>query len=269
MSPVPILLYHSIAPTSSAAYQPWTVHPSDFDDHLSLIGELGLDAMTVSDFVDARRQRRLPANPCLITFDDGRQDFADHAVPILRDHGMPSTMYVVTDHIGGTSEWLPIDEERTQPMMDWDTVRSLSTSGVEVGAHSRTHVELDVAPRRQREDEIAGSRLRLYDELGAPVRSFAYPHGYHSRHVINIVRAAGFDSAAAVNDRWCTHGESRFALSRQFVWNTTTVDDLRSMLRDAPEHHPLVARCRRAVRASAQRGWRFARRSQHLVRRFK
>jgi peptidoglycan/xylan/chitin deacetylase (PgdA/CDA1 family) len=265
MTAVPILLYHSIAPEASSEYRPWCVHPDDFDAHLTLIDELGMHAMTVSDFADARDADMLPARPCLVTFDDGRRDFAEHAVPILEAHQIPSTMYVVTDHIGGASSWLPIEAERDQPMMSWDEVRCVAGAGVEIGAHSRSHAELDVLDRDACLDEIVGSRSRLTAELGAAVRSFAYPHGYHSRSVVDAVRAAGFDSACAVNDRWCLPGDDRFALSRQFVWNTTTTDDLRVMLLAAPRTSGPVPACRSIARRTARIGWRAARRVRHRV----
>ncbi len=265
MRAVPILLYHSISPEASEQYRPWCVHPDDFDAHLELIGELGLDPMTVSDFVDARAADSLSSTPCLVTFDDGRRDFTDHAVPILEAHGVPATMYVVTDHIGGTSSWLPIDAEREQPMMDWDDVRHIAATGIEVGAHSRSHPELDIIGRDRCIAEVAGSRQRLEDELGRAVRSFAYPHGYHSRSVVDAVRSAGFDSACAVNDRWCLDSDDRLALSRQFVWNNTTVDDLRAMLLDPPTVSGPILACRTVARRTARLGWRGARRLRATV----
>jgi peptidoglycan/xylan/chitin deacetylase (PgdA/CDA1 family) len=265
MTAVPILLYHSIAPDATKDYRPWCVHPDDFDAHLTLIDRLGLNPMTVSDFVDRRKTGTLPPKPCLVTFDDGRRDFSDHALPILEAHGTPSTMYVVTDHIGATSSWLPHPAERDAPMMTWDEVRRLHASGVEVGAHSRSHAELDVLGREQCHDEIAGSRRRLADELGVAVMSFAYPHGYHSRSVVEAVRAAGFESACAVNDRWCLDTDDRFALSRQFVWNTTTADELRSMLLGPPTPNGAIRACRSIARGTARVGWRAARRVRHNI----
>jgi peptidoglycan/xylan/chitin deacetylase (PgdA/CDA1 family) len=91
--PVPILLYHSIADTAAPHYQPWCVHPDTFDDHLEVVAELDFTPMTVSEFTDARATGVLPPRPCLITFDDGRADFAQFAVPVLRRHSMSATMY--------------------------------------------------------------------------------------------------------------------------------------------------------------------------------
>jgi peptidoglycan/xylan/chitin deacetylase (PgdA/CDA1 family) len=37
-----------------------------------------------------------------VTFDDGYQDFYDHALPVLQRKGIPAAVFVVTDHVGTT-----------------------------------------------------------------------------------------------------------------------------------------------------------------------
>lgn len=262
MSPVPILLYHSVSDTASDTYRPWCVAPSQLDEHLHIVCDLGFTVMTVSQFVDARSTGELPPKPCVITFDDGRADFVDGAVPVLQAHGVGATVYVVSGHVGGTSEWLPMAEERSQPMMGWADLRSLAGAGIEVGAHSETHVELDVVATKRLLDEVVSSRDRLSSGLGTSVRSFAYPHGYHSRRVVRVVREAGFDSGAAVKDRWSHVDDDRFALSRMFVWNSTTATALGDLLADPPIDGGRDSTSDRVLRS----GWRCTRWARHHAR---
>ena len=98
MTPVPILLYHSIDTTSSTEYRPWCVDPRAFSEHLDVVAQLGFTTLTVSDFVDRRRDATLPDKPCVITFDDGRADFIDEAMPVLEAHRVPATMFMVSGH---------------------------------------------------------------------------------------------------------------------------------------------------------------------------
>jgi len=258
MQPVPILLYHSVADSASDAYRPWTVAPSQLAEHLAVVAELGYTTLTVSDFLDRRGTQSLPAKPCLVTFDDGRADFLSGAVPVLVDRGATATVYVVSGHIGGTSAWLPMEEERGQPMMSWSAVRDVDGVGIEVGAHSESHRELDVLSAAHLEREVVDCRRRLSEGLGHGVRSFAYPHGYHSKRVIEVVRAAGFDSAAAVYDRWSHVDDFRFGLSRMFVWDTTEAEDLRATLN---AERPRTTDRRRD--AMLRGGWRAARWVRH------
>lgn len=44
----------------------------------------------------------LPPRPALITFDDGYADNVEHALPVLREYGLPSVVFLATDFIGST-----------------------------------------------------------------------------------------------------------------------------------------------------------------------
>jgi peptidoglycan/xylan/chitin deacetylase (PgdA/CDA1 family) len=72
--------------------------------------------------------------------------------------------------------------------------------GVEVGAHTCTHPVLATLAPAAREAEVAGSKRRLEQLLGAPVTSFAYPYGSredYDAETVAAVRAAGFARACA------------------------------------------------------------------------
>jgi peptidoglycan/xylan/chitin deacetylase (PgdA/CDA1 family) len=235
MNPIPILLYHSVDVQASPAYRTWCVDPALFAEHLDMIDDLGFTCLTMSDLVDAAARDELPDRPLAITFDDGRADFSEYAVPLLAERGLPATMYLVTGCIGGTSSWLPIDAERDQPMMSWADVAALASVGIESGAHTVTHPQLDLVGVERARREITESRQHLEQQLGAPVRSFAYPHGFHTRQVSELVAEAGFDSACAVRDTWSHVGEDRFGLSRLVVRDTTSTDDLWTRLMTVPD----------------------------------
>lgn len=237
MTPIPILLYHSVGRTTASAYRRWCIDPELFAEHVDALVAQGYDWLTVSGLVDAVEAGALPPRPLVVTFDDGRADFVEHAVPVLARHAVPSTMYVVSGHVGATSSWLGIDGEDDQPMMSWPELGAVVEAGHEVGAHSRTHPELDLLDEDRATAEIAGSRRELEDGLGNAVRSFAYPHGYHSRRTVAATVAAGFDSACAVADRWSWPDEHRFALSRLVVGGDTTTDELLDRL-DRPPVRP-------------------------------
>lgn len=255
-TPIPALLYHGVSPTAPAALQPWVMHPDRFAAHLDLIVERGFTAVTVSDLVDAfRGARPLPEKPIAITFDDGMADFAEHAWPALRERGLTATHYVVTGSIGGWVDWLddvPLDD--APRMLTWDQVRALDADGCEIGAHSVTHPELDTLRRREIADEVDLCRRELSTQLHKPVRSFAYPHGYHDRRVREAVIRAGYDSAAAVREAFTSPGDDVLALARITVLHDVDVDGLAPILDG--EGHP-VAPFPEPVRTKA---WRVARR---------
>jgi len=131
-----------------------------------------------------------------ITFDDGYLDNFENASPVLEKLSLPATFFVVSEWIGSSVvPWWDRVRGVAHPWMQWEQVRELHRRGFEVGAHTRSHVDLGkVAPAEAR-DEVVGARLDIEEQLGARVDSFAYPYGGR-KHVTEtnreIVRRAGF-----------------------------------------------------------------------------
>jgi peptidoglycan/xylan/chitin deacetylase (PgdA/CDA1 family) len=85
---------------------------------------------------------------------------------------------------------------------------------IEVGAHSVTHPALAGLQLGEQRDEVRKSRAALEDILGAPVRSFAFPHGSYSSATLETVRGAGFTSACTSDPALVGRGNDRFRLPR-------------------------------------------------------
>jgi peptidoglycan/xylan/chitin deacetylase (PgdA/CDA1 family) len=248
---IPILLYHSVSEEPADWIAPFTVAPEVFESHLDAIVEAGAGTMTVSELTDARADNpsRLPERPVLVTFDDGFADFETVAQPAMAVRGLRVTLYVATGYV----------ETATGPagdrMLDWATVVDLHARGVELGAHSHTHPQLDVLTRSRATYEIRHSKALLEEHLGTRVRSFAYPHGYSSASVRRLVREASFDSACAVGNAFSHPGEDIFRLSRIIVHPTTTARDVAEWVRGVGA--PPAPRFERA----STRAWRVYRRA--------
>jgi peptidoglycan/xylan/chitin deacetylase (PgdA/CDA1 family) len=89
--------------------------------------------------------------------------------------------------------------------LSWDEVRALISSPlVAVGAHTHSHPRLCNLSEEEIRDELRLSRERLEQEVGSPVRHFAYPHG-GSKDVRTgtsvICRSSGFETAVTTIGR--------------------------------------------------------------------
>jgi peptidoglycan/xylan/chitin deacetylase (PgdA/CDA1 family) len=208
--PIPVLLYHSVSRHPSSWIAPFTVDPGTFRRHLDLIAGAGRTALTVSALRAGIAGGQMPARPVLITFDDGFADTLEVAAPLLAGRGLPATVYLTTGFLGGRSPG-------GDAMLSWAGVAELGASGCELGAHSATHPQLDTLPRRLVHHEVAACKARLEEHLGAPVPSFAYPHGYSTPWIRRLVAEVGYQSACAVRNTFSSRADAPFAIARLMI----------------------------------------------------
>ena len=112
--------------------------------------------------------------------------------------------------------------EGNRPMLTLGEIRDLDRAGVEIGAHTVNHPELDVLAEMAARAEIETSKRALEDGLGKSVPSFAYPHGYSSPTTRRLVREAGFRSACRVAHAFSSPGDTLFSLSRIIMTSAIT-----------------------------------------------
>ncbi len=198
---IPILMYHNIArvPRGVRVYRSLYVSPASFARQMGLLSMLGYRGMSMSDampYLRGEQQGRV----AVITLDDGYVDNLESATSILRRYAFTATCYVVSGYIGQFNAW---DADRLgirKPLMTADQLRGWHAAGMEVGAHTRTHVRLSQCDDAQQHDEIQGCKAELEDRLGTRVTQFCYPYGDYDGRAINAARHAGFE-AATTTDR--------------------------------------------------------------------
>jgi peptidoglycan/xylan/chitin deacetylase (PgdA/CDA1 family) len=229
---IPILLYHSVSAESSPRFEPWTITPEDFADHMQILADEGYTALSVSDLAEIMTGTsvEIPERPVVITFDDGFADFYHTAQPVLAEHGFRSTIYLITKYLEGKSRWLDHEDSGDIPMLSWQQVSEIASQGVEIGAHSHTHPQLDTIPASQAAQEIRISKTIIEDHLGMQIGSFAYPHGYHNAEIRRLVQEAGFSSACGVKHAMSSLEDDRFSLSRIIVTHSVNPQGFRRLL---------------------------------------
>jgi peptidoglycan/xylan/chitin deacetylase (PgdA/CDA1 family) len=252
---VPVLVYHSVCTDPAPLMREWAISPARFREHLAFLNERGYTTVTVSEYVDMLRfALPMPEQLALVTFDDGFADFATAALPALVEARVAATIYISTAYIGGVSSWLGPDGE--QPMLTWDAIDTIAAAGVEIGAHAHHHWPLDELDDVAAELEIGVSKKLLDRRLGRSIRSFAYPHGYHSRKIKAMVHRAGFDNACGVKEALSGPGDDEFALARIMLRGDASVEQLDALMRGssrAPRHERLQTKAWRVARRTRAR----------------
>ncbi len=133
-----------------------------------------------------------------ITIDDGYVNNHTHALPVLRALGFTATAFIVTAQIGGSNVWDHAHGVPPTPLMGADHLRDWLAAGMEIGAHTRNHANLNLCDDATARDEIAGSKQDLEALLGIEVRSFCYPYGEHRAEHAQMVREAGYATGTTI-----------------------------------------------------------------------
>ena len=185
---IPILMYHYVRvvtdPKDTIGIG-LSVKPELFAQQMQYLADNGYTTLTMQEVYDILVGRKsLPTRPVALTFDDGYRDFYTAAWPILQRHNFKATNYVITKFIG----W--------DAYMTWPMLQELSDGGqVEIGAHTRSHVDLRTLSADKLQDEVLGSKAILETGLGRPVGAFCYPAGFYNAGVIAAVGRANYLTA--------------------------------------------------------------------------
>jgi peptidoglycan/xylan/chitin deacetylase (PgdA/CDA1 family) len=91
--------------------------------------------------------------------------------------------------------YVPLKGYRGSETLCKADLRSLSTSGFEIGAHSVSHNSLRHLPIDDLDHEVTFCKDQLQDWLGREIRMFCYPNGHYDREVIEGVKRAGYAGA--------------------------------------------------------------------------
>jgi peptidoglycan/xylan/chitin deacetylase (PgdA/CDA1 family) len=223
---IPILLYHSVSDQVSPGFKPWCIPPVHFAEQMAYLKQSGYLTLTITQLVQwtNNHPESLPSKVVAITFDDGFQDFRMSAFPVLNSLGFPATMYVPAAYVGKTSAWLEKEGEANRPILTWEEISQISEAGIEIGAHSLTHHQLDTLSKDSAWNEIQKSKEIFERQLGHRIESFAYPHGYYSKPVRQMVMNCGYSSAAAVKNALSDTHDDRFALARMTITSDISME---------------------------------------------
>lgn len=128
----------------------------------------------------------------VLTFDDGFADVHDHAWPLLRERGLPFTLYVSTRYVGATMHWEGSTASDAGPGLSWEQLAELAGSPLcTLGNHTHGHVR----PDELTVEEVDRCTAELARRLGQVPRHFAYPWGVPVPAMVPALRRR-FRSAA-------------------------------------------------------------------------
>jgi peptidoglycan/xylan/chitin deacetylase (PgdA/CDA1 family) len=209
------LFYHRVADKHP---NEWTIGTKRFKDQMIWLRQ----RYEIATLAEAQRRMGATTNSvptACITFDDGYADNCGDAIPWLLDQGVPFTYFVASAHISSGRPFAhDVKRGRPLPPNSPDEIRAMARAGVEIGAHTRHHVDAGaIHDEQQLFDEIVGSKRDLEEMSGAPVRYFAFPFGLQnnlSEAAFRIAFGAGFWGVCSAYGDYNLPGDDPFHIHR-------------------------------------------------------
>jgi peptidoglycan/xylan/chitin deacetylase (PgdA/CDA1 family) len=194
---VPVLIYHKIdVPTPDVKIRGAFTPPRTFARQLAYLKKRGVEFCTASTMVERYlADGQFPANTLALTFDDGWKDNYTHAFPILREHRIPATVFLVTSCIGKTIAAVTAEGEGPRQHLSEDDIREMSLHGLEFGSHTVNHKLLDRTPADEIDFEVEASKKAIEALTEKPCKVFAYPAGFCTEPAKDAVQRAGYIGA--------------------------------------------------------------------------
>ncbi len=213
--PIAILFYHRVA---DDVVNNWTISRRGFVRHLDWL-EQHFDIVGL-DEAQLRIQSSYNNRPTVaITFDDGYAENCDFAIPELCRRNIPATYFVASQFVK-TGDPFAHDVKAGFPLVpnSIDELRDISSRGIEIGAHTKTHADLGkIHDDAQVRDEIIGGARELAEWIRRPIRYFSFPFGLPqnmSQAAVDIVSEAGFRGFCSAYGAWNWPSNPGFHLRR-------------------------------------------------------
>ncbi len=171
-----VLMLHSIDASGSVL----SMTQSELRSLVQAVRRSGHELLPLTQLLDDDSQKRAVA----LTFDDGMRTLVTDAAPVLRELGVPATLFLTTGYVGKDNGWpsQPPLAPRL-PIMGWDELETLKQSGWDIQAHTVTHPDL----RTQSDDaalhELTEPVETIARRLGHKPSLLAYPYGYFDRRI--------------------------------------------------------------------------------------
>ena len=194
---IPILMYHSIeSMPKSTVMRSLHVPPSSFKLQMWMLKMLGYKGLSIKDlkpYLDGKKGKVVG-----ITFDDGYKNILLNAAPTLKKYNFSATSYIVSESIGSSNTW-DLDKGITQRALMTDSeINSWLDLGMDIGSHTKTHIDLTSVSEKIAKKEISDCKSQLENLFKVPINDFCYPFGRFSRSLVNIIKNSGYHTATTM-----------------------------------------------------------------------
>ncbi|MGX7896308.1 polysaccharide deacetylase family protein [Tsuneonella sp. HG222] len=211
-----ILCYHAVQDLSeNPLLRDYGVPPGELAAQLDQLARRGFSFVGPDRLIEYLAHGvPLPRRAVMVTFDDCYAELLDTARDILSPRGIQAIAFAVTRRIGRANAW---DMERGAGelrLLDADGLHNIRAEGIEIGGHSRHHVDLTTVEGLDLQAETRGAADDL-QALGFPrPRFFAYPYGSNDVRTHHALDEAGYLAGFSLRKGFVRREGGRFDVPR-------------------------------------------------------
>lgn len=218
-----ILMYHQIGPFTRLdgamnQHRSTYCRVDRFAAQMAFLARCGYSVLSMDQAAACLRgEASIPPRAVALTFDDGYENFAQYAWPILRRHRFPAMVYLIAGLIGQPARWFERDGRPTPPLMTAERIRQLRSEGCDFGGHSVSHAKLAAQDETTLRHEVGDCKTMLEDLLGETLCHFCYPFGSHNLPTVEACAAAGWTTATTCDRAPATAADDLLTLPRKAI----------------------------------------------------
>ena len=227
-----ILMYHFIDQPRSDKEARFCCTPQRFARQMRYLKESNHTVISLDKLLECiDSSATLPEKGVVVTFDDGCVSNYYNALPVLLRYKIPATMFIVTDRIDGSNDWMHPRGFPHREILSRSQLMELKDAGISLGSHARTHPRLTQLKDEAIIDEVRMSKQILEDMSGTTVPYFAYPFGLYNQMVKDAVEAAGYRAACSTRSGFNRSDVDRFTLRRIEIYGSDSLWKFRQKLK--------------------------------------
>lgn len=210
-----VLLYHSVTESKKESdLAENTIDKELFERQMDFLFSEKFNVISCKDAVKLLSDKKtFPPKTVAIAFDDGYRDNYKNALPVLKKHNFPATLFVSTDFL--------IKDDLKSSYMDIDEIDELKKTGLmDFGCHGKTHRLLSKLDEESLDCEIAGAKDILQDITESDICLFAYPYGHsasYNRKIIEKIKSARFLGAFTTIFGFNSYSRNLYLLCRNRI----------------------------------------------------
>ncbi|MFH0778004.1 MAG: polysaccharide deacetylase family protein [Candidatus Eisenbacteria bacterium] len=217
---LPVLLYHKV--DRRFEFGGTWVTPTQFEGHVRTLLERGYRFCALEELVSPDDRARPGDRRVAIAFDDGYRALEDFAFPVLREYGVPASVFVVTGFIGKDNLWDVNVGWRRFDHMGWREMEAALAHGVRFHSHTHTHRDLTRLNEAEARRELTLSRDLLERRLSQKVRYVSYPFGIYDANVARWAEESGYEAGFTLFGRAGQNVKPLYRIERSAVYRIDT-----------------------------------------------